>query len=120
MAPVPHGMEGYAKRKNSLVHYCIEKLYTGGDIIISTIYSSLRLHCFAIFVEKNFIESCRILIALYILSHKGQQNFMLSFFVPLFLRRAEIYFAYLPIGCLHVENEFSAILWKSTLWLVVP
>ena len=30
MAPVPHGMEGYAKRKNSLVHYCIEKLYTGG------------------------------------------------------------------------------------------
>ena len=45
---------------------------------------------------------------------------MLSFFVPLFLRRAEIYFAYLPIGCLHVENEFSAILWKSTLWLVIP
>ena len=30
MAPVPHGVEGYAKKENSLVSYWIGELHTGG------------------------------------------------------------------------------------------
>ena len=45
MAPVPHGVEGYAKKENSLVSYWIGELHTGGYSVISTISSRISACC---------------------------------------------------------------------------
>ena len=80
MAPVPHGMEGYAKKENSLVSYWISELYTGGYSVYSTISSRISACCVIKSIKRmhrgSFYSALHIIYRIF----KRQCVFALSFF----------------------------------------